>query len=471
MPAKSLAKSIIVTPNLKPNNITGNSPDFSFSENEATTIKAIWESLGIVKVVKTLPPKKEEQLSRVSTTTSVKVSTSSDRESARSKSSSDHRQIRSKPSVDQLKPKTTEKPQQQFAFDDLDGFQYKLCANILKYEVNFRDQLKYSDKLFYNNTTMLSIDSEIEKEELETIKATYQTESMIQMLTFTIYNLMNITESWYSTITKFARINSRIWDIGQFQYTIIGESMILTIIEHLGRAKFPSDLEAVWLKFFNKLMNVLLYRSQELMFDTPIIHNYHTTHISPKHESNFLHQLKLNRSTNLNKLMTINDTFNSRIYSHNSQNSQDSMSSVNSISISSGDDSTRSGSSVLSLKLEDHETSSISTIEQSPKKPERKMSSHSTLLNDSDIEYTSSSNEDESYDYLNSFDDHTRSKTKHKSMFRLKGKKSNKSLHSAFSATKTSPSTIVEHENRLSKMVSQTSTLHERKGKEDCVIS
>lgn len=394
-------KTQSMNPSLKSNG-TASEPEFCFSNEEAKIIRTIWESLDIVKVVKQqqqqLQPKKDE-VSRASRT-------SIDR--ARQPLA----KIDSKP-----------KPAQQFAFSNLHEFQHKLCANILSYEA----------RIHQSHVSISAADSEIDLEALHTIKSTYQTESMIQLLTFTIYNLTTIDEAWYTTITKFARINSRIWEIGQFQYVIIGECIIQTILEQLGRTRFSCNTEIIWLQFLNKLISLLVHRSLEPQFDIPMIQNYHTTQ-SSKHDNDFLHQLKHT------KLTTFDDTHSTH------------MRSVRSQSISSlGDDGSRSASSVLSLKLQDDESSSISTIEQSPRPIDTKRS----------LDLSDSSNDDESYDYLNSFGDYTHSNSsKHKSMFRLKNKKS------VFL-----PRTGTDHssDHRLSKITSRASTIDKRK--EDCVIS
>lgn len=398
-------KAQSMNPSLKSNGIAPE-PEFCFSNEEARVIRMIWESLDIVKVVKQQqqqqqpPQPKKDEASRASRT-------------------SIDRARQPHPTKVEAKPK----PAQQFAFSNLHEFQHKLCANILSYEAGFRQ----------SHLSMTTVDSEIDLEAFDAIKSTYQTESMIQLLTFTIYNLSNINEAWYTTITKFARINSRIWEIGQFQYVIIGECLIQTILEQLGRTKFSCNTEIIWLQFLNQLIRLLIYRSQEPQFDIPIIQNYHTTQ-SSKHDNDILHQLKHT------KLTTFNDTHSTF------------MRSVRSKSISSfGDDGARSASSVLSLKLQDDESSSISTIEQSPRPVDTKRS----------LELSDSSNDDESYDYLNSFGDYTHSNSnKHKSMFRLKNKKS-------VSLPRTG--TDQSSDNRLSKIASRASTIDKRK--EDCVIS
>lgn len=63
-------------------------------------------------------------------------------------------------------------------------------------------------------------------------------------------------------IVEARHISSKIWRFDPSHYNLIGEGLVSTILEVLGRQNFSLDDEYAWIKFYNKVTNLLLSKNK-----------------------------------------------------------------------------------------------------------------------------------------------------------------------------------------------------------------
>lgn len=366
-------------------------PSFSFTQDEVTTIKRIWELLQIVKMPSIsssskVPTTKSKistpsRLSIDSTNSPTKNSASETRDSRRNSlfiskeskhsrtasssyaltpvatntsikiNNSDHS---SKTSVTlEESPKKTAAPVNTVL--KLFEFQFKLCGNIKRYEA-----LSKNSSESINNLNLLNVEADLDKYEFHILKNGYQTDTLVELITCIILNLNKTSEAIFDVLSRLSKINSRIWNMDNFKYKSLGECLNITILETLGRKTYSVEFEHVWIHFFNKLIDLILWSSNELSLHIPqVVIDSNTIRKTP-----YLNPHSPLRSTKIvvKSNPSNNDDDYSVRYLSNYTTNVDLKFHTHSIS----DDSTKSSNSILSLHTHD-DTSSFSTLDQSPR--------------------------------------------------------------------------------------------------------
>lgn len=64
-------------------------------------------------------------------------------------------------------------------------------------------------------------------------------------------------EDGETTIQEARKISAAIWRFNVWHYNLIGEGIVSTILEMLGRENFSYDTEYTWIKFYNKFANLV----------------------------------------------------------------------------------------------------------------------------------------------------------------------------------------------------------------------
>lgn len=62
---------------------------------------------------------------------------------------------------------------------------------------------------------------------------------------------------------SLSKKGSRVWDISADTYTEIGEALILALLQTLGRECFTTEMEHMWISFYNSLANFLLSLAED----------------------------------------------------------------------------------------------------------------------------------------------------------------------------------------------------------------
>ncbi|CUM53389.1 unnamed protein product [Debaryomyces tyrocola] len=93
---------------------------------------------------------------------------------------------------------------------------------------------------------------------------------LIRLISNIIYDLENIHNN-RSGLLGMGKICSRIWNFDVNHYNLIGEALVLTILEHVGRNEFSTELEFTWLKFYNKVSQLLQSEGEDSFFDLPVL--------------------------------------------------------------------------------------------------------------------------------------------------------------------------------------------------------
>lgn len=65
------------------------------------------------------------------------------------------------------------------------------------------------------------------------------------------------SEDGETTIRGARDISSNIWRFNVWHYNLIGEGIVSTILDMLGRDNFSYDTEYTWIKFYNKVANLV----------------------------------------------------------------------------------------------------------------------------------------------------------------------------------------------------------------------
>lgn len=70
------------------------------------------------------------------------------------------------------------------------------------------------------------------------------------------------SEDGETTIREARDISANIWRFNVWHYNLIGEGIVSTILEMLGRDNFSYDTEYTWIKFYNKVANLVLSETE-----------------------------------------------------------------------------------------------------------------------------------------------------------------------------------------------------------------
>lgn len=141
--------------------------------------------------------------------------------------------------------------------DQVNQFEFKLYSNMVQYLC-----LHYGRDGLDNR--------KIETDKFDIVRYDYQLAAILQLLSFIICNLGTLS-CYSSIILDLSHISSRIWNFDANHYNIVGEALVLTILEKVGRERFSPEVEFVWLKFYNRLATLLISQGQEPSFDLPIM--------------------------------------------------------------------------------------------------------------------------------------------------------------------------------------------------------
>lgn len=139
--------------------------------------------------------------------------------------------------------------------DKAKHFEIKVASNILQYlrenteDYNYRgiENSRFNDALF-----------------------DYHLRAFIELISNVITELETFNYD-DSAVIASSKVQSRIWNFHSSHYNLIGEGMVLAFVEEIGRDRFSPEIESIWLKFYNKLANLLLFEGQDSYLDMPIL--------------------------------------------------------------------------------------------------------------------------------------------------------------------------------------------------------
>lgn len=93
---------------------------------------------------------------------------------------------------------------------------------------------------------------------------------LIRLVSNIIDDLENIGNN-STGLLAMGKICSRIWNFDASHYKLFGEALVLTILELVGRDQFSSEQELIWLKFYNRLSQLLQFEGEDPLFDLPLL--------------------------------------------------------------------------------------------------------------------------------------------------------------------------------------------------------
>lgn len=64
-------------------------------------------------------------------------------------------------------------------------------------------------------------------------------------------------------IREASNVSKRIWRFNAWHYNLIGEGLVSTMLDMLGRDSFSHDDEYTWIEFYNKFANLVQSQAQE----------------------------------------------------------------------------------------------------------------------------------------------------------------------------------------------------------------
>ncbi|EDK41180.2 hypothetical protein PGUG_05278 [Meyerozyma guilliermondii ATCC 6260] len=215
----------------------------------------------------------------------------------------------------------------------------------------------------------------------------FQLVSMFKLLTFMLDNLTQPSITSMDVLVQVSKVNARIWNLEESAYILVGEALTSTILDILGRNVFTTEIEIIWLRFYSTVASSLVYYAKDPA----------STFVPETHPH--VHKLSISEQSTITSRLSL---------SH----SRDDSSSFTSV-----------------------EQSSIATYTMGTSKP--------TVIDED-------SDEDTSYDLLNSFVPETTNISKSKSAKKIKKNK--------YGPTKGKPPALVGWN-------------HPKKQSDDCVIS
>lgn len=106
----------------------------------------------------------------------------------------------------------------------------------------------------------------------------YQLLSMFKLLTYMLDNLMLPSMSSMDAVVQVSKVNARIWNLETSAYNLIGEALVATILDILGRQVFTPELEITWLRFYCTVASNLVFHASDpaspLLSDDASVHSH-----------------------------------------------------------------------------------------------------------------------------------------------------------------------------------------------------
>ncbi|CAH2352131.1 hypothetical protein CLIB1423_05S06326 [[Candida] railenensis] len=114
--------------------------------------------------------------------------------------------------------------------------------------------------------------SEISPWQRQVIREDYQVLEMIHFLEFTVQLLQDLHRPKVHTLhnqmmVQICKINSRIFKIGTSEYSKLGESLTFAILEQLNRENYSTESECIWNRFYSNLAQLMINHSLEPRID------------------------------------------------------------------------------------------------------------------------------------------------------------------------------------------------------------
>lgn len=114
--------------------------------------------------------------------------------------------------------------------------------------------------------------SEISPWQRQVIREEYQIVEMIHFVDFTVQLLQDLHRPKVHTLhsqmmVQICKINSRIFKIGVAEYSKFGESLTFAILEQLKREIYSTDSECIWNRFYSNLAQLMINHSLEPRID------------------------------------------------------------------------------------------------------------------------------------------------------------------------------------------------------------
>lgn len=134
-------------------------------------------------------------------------------------------------------------------------FHYQLCGNIRRFEQRTA-----------SGDTVLA-DPDIGLDDMRVVATTYQITEMVGLVGLVLATFSSIGSSGAGTVsymvTKVSKTNARMWGFSATHYVILGESLVATMVEMLGRTRFSTAVEICWIDFYNRLARIVLERGKD----------------------------------------------------------------------------------------------------------------------------------------------------------------------------------------------------------------
>lgn len=92
----------------------------------------------------------------------------------------------------------------------------------------------------------------------DTVSAAYQLPAMFTLLTYIMDSWSPISTGPAQALVQVSKINARIWNLDCGAYCAVGEALVATMLDRLGRRVFCPDMEACMIRFYSLVTSVMV---------------------------------------------------------------------------------------------------------------------------------------------------------------------------------------------------------------------
>lgn len=105
----------------------------------------------------------------------------------------------------------------------------------------------------------------------EVIREKYQVASFIRLIFVVVFGFESQSQNAFRALMRLGKTYTRMWNFTPLYYSIIGESLVKTLLEYSGRVVFLLEREQVFLRFFSILANIMITSGNDPLLETNIV--------------------------------------------------------------------------------------------------------------------------------------------------------------------------------------------------------
>lgn len=106
-------------------------------------------------------------------------------------------------------------------------------------------------------------ESSLFRDKSDMVVTKFQLVSLFKLLTFMLDNLTHPSITSTDALVQVSKVNSRIWNLEKSAYILVGEALTSTILDILGRNVFTPEIEIIWLRFYSTVASSLVYYAKD----------------------------------------------------------------------------------------------------------------------------------------------------------------------------------------------------------------